>query len=73
MLFPESILNLPIHELELSEEFKMKAGQLGFQTLAALLKRETSDLAKLPGFGYRMLIEMTSYLEKRGLGKYVKP
>lgn len=71
--FDEPVLNQPIEQLAFSEEFKIKTGQLGFNTLAELLEHHPSDLLQLPGFGYRMLTEMISYLEKRGLGKYVKP
>ena len=69
----EPILNTPISDLNISEEFKNKAGRLGFQTLAELVKCEPDDLAKLPGFGYRMVTEMISFLEERGLGQYVRP
>ena len=73
MTCDEPVLNQHITELEISEEFKIKAGQSGFQTLAAILKYEPADLAKLPGFGYRMVVEMITFLEGKGLGKYVKP
>ena len=67
------MLNTPINDLEISEEFKNKTGQLGFQTLACLLKYEPHDLAELPGFGYRMLTEMINFLESKKLGNHVKP
>jgi DNA-directed RNA polymerase alpha subunit len=71
--FAESVLNTPIKDLEISEEFKRKTGQLGFRTLANLLEHRPSDLLKLPNFGYRMLTEYISFMEKEHLGKYINP
>jgi DNA-directed RNA polymerase alpha subunit len=71
--FAEPVLNTPIVDLELSEEFKNKTGQLGFKTLASLLEHQPTDLLKLPGFGYRLLTEYIDFLEAAHLGKYIKP
>lgn len=73
MLYAEPVLNTPITELKFSEEFKRKAEQLGFQSLAGLLKHHPSDLLKLPGFGYRMLTEYISFLEREKLGHLITP
>ncbi|MFA6084671.1 hypothetical protein [Mucilaginibacter sp.] len=71
--FAEPVLNTPINNLEISEEFKIKTGQLGFHTLASLLEYQPSDLLKLPGFGYRLLTEYIDFIEAAHLGKYIKP
>jgi hypothetical protein len=71
--FDEPVLNQPIEQLALSEEFKIKTGQLGFNTLAELLEHPPSDLLQLPGFNYRVLTEYIDFIEAAHLGKYIKP
>ncbi|RNL55570.1 hypothetical protein [Pedobacter jejuensis] len=73
MPYAEIILNTPITGLEFSEEFKRKAMQLGFHSLTGLLEHQPSELLKFPGFGYRMLTEYISFMEKEKLGKYIMP
>jgi len=72
-LYTESVLNAPIKDLEFSNEFKQKTGQLRLQTLADLLAHQPNDLLQLPGFNYRLLTEYIDFMEKANLGKYIMP
>lgn len=71
--YKEPILNQPIAELELSEEFKGITEILGFYTLGDVAKWHTRDLNVLPGFSVQLIHEYVTFLEERGLGTYVDP
>jgi hypothetical protein len=67
----EPLLNEPIEKLELSEEFRLVAEILGFQTLAELLRYRMADLLALPGFDYRLWNEYVAFLEMHRVGHYL--
>ena len=70
--FREALLNTPIPELELSEEFKALSRQYGYLTPADILRPgKPYHMLKHKGFGYRMLFEFTGLLRKNGLGGYL--
>ena len=69
----EPILNQPIQNLGMSEEFCGVTEILGLYTLGDVANRHTRDLAKLPGFSIQLIHEYVSFLEERGLGHYVDP
>ena len=67
-----TVLNLPITELAVSEEFKNITIKYGYFTLSDFLKLEkTYDVLQHDGFGYRMLAELTHLFFSMGLIDYL--
>lgn len=69
--FMEPILNQPISQLELGQRFKLTCELAGFNSLADLLNRHTSELLKYPGFSYHMLAEFIDFLEVKHIAHYI--
>lgn len=70
--FNENLLNQPIIELSLSEEFKVLTARYGYNTLGDILRMgKAYEMLKHEGFGYRMLFELTGILRGNGLGRYL--
>jgi len=72
--FAAPILNQPITELEISEEFKKLTLKYRYQTLGDILNLpKPYGLLQHEGFNYRLLMEFTETLTKNGLGHYLMP
>ncbi|MBX2900336.1 MAG: hypothetical protein KF775_11835 [Cyclobacteriaceae bacterium] len=65
------VLQQPIAQLPLSEEFKRMAEANGFQSLNDVLKLPISGLPFRKRSGYRLLAELLQFLEAEGLGECV--
>ncbi|MBS1505920.1 MAG: hypothetical protein JSS79_04670 [Bacteroidetes bacterium] len=68
---PDMILQRPIAQLPLSEEFKRMAEANGFQSLNHALKFPLSELPFKKRSGYRLLAELLQFLEAEGLSECV--
>lgn len=69
--FIEPILNKPIPQLGLSQDFSVVCELAGFHSMGDLLERHTSELLRLPGFSYHLLSEYVDFLELNRLGHYL--
>ena len=66
------VLQQPIADLEMSEEFKTMAAQNDYGTIAEILTGPLSELPAAPGSGYRMLRELIAFLTLHGLEEVVE-
>lgn len=67
-----SILQNPIHSMDVSKEFKTMANANEFNTLNDILKESLHELPFKKLSGYRMLKEMVDVLEKNGLSELIE-
>ncbi len=65
------ILQTPIHELNLSPEFKEMARINGFKNLQEFTEYRIDDLRKYPRFDIRMVAEYLNFLMENGLGDLI--
>ncbi len=66
------LLDQPVDRLPVSPEFKQMMRGLEFTTLRNLLQHPAHQLLKMEGFGYRMLKELITLLEKNGLTDWLQ-
>jgi DNA-directed RNA polymerase alpha subunit len=64
---PESVLDLPITDLNLSVRCRKAASKLNVLTIGDLTRRSVSDLLECNNFGVTSLKEMREKLAERGL------
>jgi DNA-directed RNA polymerase subunit alpha len=64
---PESVLDLPITDLNLSVRCRKAASKLNVLTIGDLTRRSVSDLLECKNFGVTSLKEMREKLSERGL------
>jgi len=66
------ILFKPIHELAVSEEFKVMATENGFETLDEILSLHLSTLFRKEKFSLHLMTELYKLLEKEELVNLLK-
>jgi hypothetical protein len=72
--FPETLLNQPIADLEVSDTFKDLCRKYGYQTPGDILNLpRPQDLLKQEGFTVNLLLEFTQILSANGLRHYLMP
>jgi hypothetical protein len=69
--YHEPLLNKPIRQLGMGTEFALICEIEGYASLGELLQRHTSELLKLPGFNYHLLVEYINFLELHRLAHYI--
>lgn len=63
----QALLQQPIHQLLISEDFKQMAAVNGFETMDAVLSFPLTSLMHCPGFTPRVLQALTQWLQEHGL------
>lgn len=72
--FEEPLLNQPISELAMTEEFKRLTLKYHIKTLGDILNLpQPYDILQHEGFNFRLLMEFTGMLSKNGLRHYLMP
>ena len=69
--FNEPVLNQPIEQLGLGNNFSLTCELAGFHSRGELLERHSSELLKLPGFTCHLLGEYINFLEMHKLAHYI--
>lgn len=67
------ILDQPIAQSLLSNEFKTVTETLGFHSFSDLLQHRTAKLLNLPGFTQNLIYEYVEFLETNQLGHLIDP
>lgn len=67
------ILNQPIAQSPLSNEFKTVTDALGFHTFSDLIQHRTVKLLCLPGFNQHLIYEYVEFLETNQMGYQIDP
>lgn len=71
-IFKENLLNQPIADLDLSQEFKVVAKKYHYNTLGDILRLEhLSLILKHKEFSHRLFFEFTNIICKNKLGNYI--
>lgn len=68
-----SIINQPIRELELSQDFIKKSVKMGFQTIRDIMDTKPEDLFNKDGFSYTWLGELSKFLIKHQILHLLQP
>ena len=63
----KALLQQPVHQLTISEDFKHMASMNGFETMDIVLSFPLSSLMHFPGFTPRVLQVLTLWLQEHGL------
>lgn len=63
----QALLQQPVHQLPISEDFKHMAAVNGFETMDAVLSFPLTSLMHCPGFTPRVLQALTQWLQEHGL------
>jgi hypothetical protein len=66
-------LNTPLNSLGLSEQFREQSLNMGFKTIAEILRMSPRDIIKMDGFSYHWLAELSEVLNKEGLLHLLQP
>jgi hypothetical protein len=69
----ETIINKPVSELGLGEEFNKDCQKMGFGTLKQILLRSPAELIAPDGFNYNGLGMMVRYLSANKLLHFLQP
>lgn len=69
----ENIVEMPIITLDLSDDFKILSGRMGFRTLQDVIIVPPEILLQKRGFNYNWLGELISFLSDRGLLHLLQP
>jgi hypothetical protein len=67
------LLNQPIQELGLSEEFSKKSSKMGYQTMQDVIDARPEELFGKDDFSYTWLGELTKFLIKHQLLHLLQP
>lgn len=67
------ILDQPIAQSSLSNEFKTVTETLAFHTFSDLLQHRTAKLLSLPGFTQHLIYEYVEFLESNQMGHLIDP
>ena len=65
-------LVIPIKNLPFSNDFKLAAKKLNFNTVGEILQIEVASLLQLQGFTYHMMQELVQYAEQNKLAHLLK-
>ena len=68
----QQILNKPIKNFTLSEEFYHMCYLNGFETLDEIIQLQVNEMLRKPEFNLRMVKELYQILENNHLEKYLK-
>lgn len=67
------IIDQPIAQSPLSNDFKTVTETLGFHTFSDLLQHRTAKLLNLPGFNQHLIYEYVEFLEANQMGHLIDP
>ena len=67
------ILDQPIAQSPLSDEFKTVTETLGFHTFSDLLQHRTAKMVNMPGFNQHLIYEYVDFLESNQMGHLIDP
>ena len=67
------LLNQPIRELGLSDEFSKKSGKMGYRTIQDVIDARPEDLFSKDDFSYTWLGELTKFLIKHQILHLLQP
>jgi len=68
-----AFLNQPVDTLGLGEKFCEKCRQMGFKTMAEILRVSPEALIRKEGFDYHWLAELSEALQQAGLLHLLQP
>jgi hypothetical protein len=67
------LINQPIRELGLSEEFSERSGKMGYQNIQAIIDARPEDLFNKDDFSYTWLGELSKFLIKHQILHLLQP
>jgi DNA-directed RNA polymerase alpha subunit len=67
-----TLLETPLQELDLSQEFISMATQNGYATIGDILKMPLTEIPMLPNSGYRLLRELLVFLTVNDLADLIE-
>lgn len=67
------LINQPIRELGLSEDFSEKSGKMGYQTIQEIIDARPEDLFNKDDFSYTWLGELSKFLIKHQILHLLQP
>ncbi|MES2113208.1 MAG: hypothetical protein V4577_30940 [Bacteroidota bacterium] len=69
----KAIINQPIADLGLGEEFNNDCKKMGFSTLKQILVKSPSELISTNGFNYNFLGRLVTYLSANQMLHFLQP
>ncbi len=70
--YNEALLQKPLQQLPLSDDFKYFADETGFETLKELISFHAASLLETEGFTLHLFVELVAFLKKEGLYSLLK-
>jgi len=69
----KAIINQPVTDLGLGEEFTNDCKKMGFSTLKQILAKTPKELVSTDGFNYNWLGQLVSYLSSNQMLHFLQP